>query len=680
MKKLLIASAILTLFFFTAQAQTSTPPGIGKVITKVSKVLPAGISAVCLEDNILYAGGKGVIYALDVSDPKVPAELGSVNFAGTVRQISAYNGKLFVSARETGLWIFDASSPSSMSLLSHFDSIELATGVDAAGDCMFVGERQTGVEFVDVSDLKAPQHIKVFKTIESQTVFYSNGYLYSGEWAGGKVAIFDARDLSKIRFIKYIDLQGVGDGLWVTGNRLYASTGHHHRNAAPRLQDGDGHGVEIWDVSNPEEPVFISRTEFDIFYKSGIDYWLPRPSGDCRTLFCGDVFNGLYVVDIQNEAQPVILERWKPEDGHAVTSLALADGVAFVAVSGEGLYAMECALASPSRRDRGILPVNPSARYEYATPSSSHFKAWVPDKRGAVKSAVVYGDALFVGAGDAGLYTVKLDRKGRPYTAAHLDIPFAGGVAVLGNHLLVSRGADGLGVYTIGKDLSLSEYALLNEELNPSRATSRYSYWVSVPNDKYVANGARSSGYQFLAVEGTPEAPVFTFRRQYSLNLNYNRYIAEKACPNGLFAYATRSGMVWIDLSDGAGVPEPVVCKNLKNSLTEGVTIFKDGKILLTRNEGHHKRYLCTMEPGASALSEKSGYDKAFNGIPRWEGGDVVLISNFINKSIAKVDVSDFSNPEVLFLETIEAYPEPGLFWKGKAVVPCGYQGLLIEK
>lgn len=25
-------------------------------------------------------------------------------------------------------------------------------------------------------------------------------------------------------------------------------------------------------------------------------------------------------------------------------------------------------------------------------------------------------------------------------------------------------------------------------------------------------------------------------------------------------------------------------------------------------------------------------------------------------------------------------HPEPGLFWHGKAVVPCGYQGLLLEK
>jgi hypothetical protein len=660
-----------------------TPPEPEEVITKITKVSSAKVSALCIEGNYLYVGSAGTITVYDITNPKSPREAGSVIFPGSPRQMVPYNGKLFVSARETGVWIFSISNPKSPSLISRYDGIELSTGIDAAGDAIFVGERQTGVEFVDGRNPSDAQHIRVIKTNESQTVFYQNGYLYSGEWGAGKVTIFDAHDLSNIKWIRQIDLQGYGDGLWVTGNRLYASTGHHHRNQTPSTQNGDGHGVEIWDLTNPEDPRFISRCEFDIFYKSGSDWWLNRPSGDGKTLFCGDVYNGMYVVDITDETQPKIIYHWKPGSGNAVNSIALADGVAFMTVGNEGLYALECKRSKPSPRNRGVLPTNLDARYQYPTSASSHFRAWVPDQRGAVKGAVVYQDALFVGCGDAGLYTVKLNTSNEPYTYRRLDIPFAGGVAVRGDLLFVARGEAGLGVYRIGTDLNLTQVDLIKNGLNPTSPSSQFSYWVSVPNDNYVANGARSSGYQFLSIGGTAANPTFTFRHQYGLNLNYNRYISEKAAPNGLLPYATRSGLVWINLGVADNVPAPTVNENIKNALTEGCTLYKDGKILLAQHvSGSYptQAYFGIIEPGGSSVIQTGSKNSSFEGIPRWESGDDVLVCNFVQRFVTKVNTANLAACKITFTENTEGYPEPGLFWNGKAIVPCGYQGLLIEK
>ncbi len=651
------------------------------VIGSVRKIMDKGPSSVCVDGNILYVGASGYIYALDITNPKNPVKIGSVAFNGGVRQMAVNNGKLVASARETGVWIFDVSNPANMSIITRYDGIELSTGIEMAGDCIFVGERQTGVEFVDARNIQKPQHIRVIKTPESQTVFYQNGYLYSGEWAAGQVSVFNAKDLSNIQQVATIYLKGYGDGLWVYGNRLYASTGHHHRNDAPQTVNGDGHGVEIWDVTTPENPKFISRVEFDIFYVSGIDYWLPRPSGDGKTLFCGDVFNGLYVVDISNEKYPTVIEHWEPlgntagSKTHAVTSVALADGAVYVTVSGEGLYVLESSRAKPCKRERGTSPVNLSARYKYDTPGDSHFNTWVPEQRGAVKSAAVYGNALFVGCGDAGLYTVKKDAYGKLYTSAHLDIPFAGGVAVHGDKLYVSRGHMGLGVYRIGKDLSLTEIALLKQELSPSAPINQFSYWVSAPSEKYIVNGSRINGYEFLAIGGTDDSPTYTFKRQYGLNLNYNRYISEKASTEGLLPYATRSGLVWINLSSTSSVPQPVVYEDIKNALTQGATLYKNNTFLLTRDNN-----LCTIAPGGSDILETSAYGENFSGIPRWESGDNVLVCNFVNRYVSKINTADFASPSLIFTEQTVGYPEPGLFWNGKCVVPCGYQGLLVEK
>lgn len=650
-------------------------------IVSVRKIMDKGTSSVCVDGNILYVGASGFVYSLDITNPKNPVQIGSVALNGGVRQMVAYNGKLVASARETGVWVFDVSDPANMSVITRYDGIELSTGIDMAGDCIFVGERQTGVEFVDARNIRKPQHIRVIKTPESQTVFYQNGYLYSGEWAAGQVSVFNAKDLGNIQQVATIKLKGYGDGLWVYGNRLYASTGHHHRNDAQQLVNGDGHGVEIWDVTTPENPQFISRVEFDIFYISGIDYWLPRPSGDGKTLFCGDVFNGLYVVDISNEKYPTVIDRWEPlgntagNKKNAVTSVALAEGAAYVTVSGEGLYLLESPRAKPCKRERGASPTNLAARYKYETPGDSHFNAWVPELRGAVKSAAVYGNALFVGCGDAGLYTVKKNIYGKLYTAAHLDIPFAGGVAVQGDKLYVSRGYQGLGVYRIGQDLSLTEIALLKQEINPSTPLTQFSYWVSAPNDKYIVNGSRTNGYQFLAIGGTDDSPTYTFRRQYGLNLNYNRYISEKSSSEGLLPYATRSGLVWINLSSTSSVPQPVVYEDLKNALTEGATLYKDNKILLTRDHT-----LRTIAPGGSDILQTSEWGEFFSGIPRWESGDNVLVCNFVNRYVSKINTGNFASPSLVFTEQTVGYPEPGLFWNGKCVVPCGYQGLLVEK
>ena len=111
--------------------------------------------------------------------------------------------------------------------------------------------------------------------------------------------------------------------------------------------------------------------------------------------------------------------------------------------------------------------------------------------------------------------------------------------------------------------------------------------------------------------------------------------------------------------------------------------MYKDGKVLLTRHdkEGrHYQFYFALVNPGEAEIIERSNVDKAFDGIPRWEGGDNVLVSNFVHKWISKVNTARFSDSKLVFQEKTLGYPEPGLFWNGKCVVPCGFQGLLIEK
>ena len=663
------------------------PPEPDYVLGTMNKVLDSSSGPLALEGNVLYAGASNQINIFDVSKPMSPVNKGQVTIKGSTRQMCVYDGKLFVTARETGVWIFDISNPYAPALLSRYDGIELSTGLDVAGKCMFVGQRQTGVEFVDISDPTRPQHIRAIKTSESQSVFYADGYLYSGEWSGGEVTVFNAANMGNIEKLKTVKLWGYGDGVWVTGDRLYASTGHNPKNDSPRTGEGNGHGVEIWDVSDRANPVRISTVAFDTFYKSGSDWWLNRPSGDGKTLFCGDVYNGIYVVDISDEQHPEIIASWcdtSAEKGknHAVNSIAVGNGVLYMSCG--GLYAIDCPRAKPTPRNRGVLPTGVSARFNYTLPSDTHFKAWKPSLSGAVRDAAVSpdGTALFVGCGQAGLAVVKQDGSGNLVTVKEYPLPFAGGVSVLGNRLYVSEAEKGVGVYKIGSNLALTNETYILDKLGKS-AKYCYSYWLTTPNDKYLVSANRYSGWQFIAITGSSAAPTYTYRNTISSNVNYNKYVSENVCTdsngNEYLPYATRNGLYWINLSSTDAAVLGTCIDTEKNALTEGVTEFKDGKALLTQSS----RFKIIDANGTA--STQCGSSTIKSGIPRWDGGDKVLICNYTGMRVSMYNLSNINSPEELFVEDYSAdsvggYPEPGLFWNGKAVVPCGYQGLLVEK
>ena len=66
---------------------------------------------VAIEGNRLYAVSGDDFFVFDVSRPLAPRLMGRTNGIGSARQVAVQNGFAYVTSREYGLWIVDATDP-----------------------------------------------------------------------------------------------------------------------------------------------------------------------------------------------------------------------------------------------------------------------------------------------------------------------------------------------------------------------------------------------------------------------------------------------------------------------------------------------------------------------------------------------------------------------------------------
>lgn len=166
-------------------------PKYGKPIPFRKVPGTAGTMSLEIANGKLYALEDNGLSIFDISDSKSPKRLGHVGGMGNVRQLRISGKTAFLSSRQCGLWAVDISDSASPRIISNFDGVEMATGLDVAGDVAFLGNRVYGIQCVDVSDPAKMKHLSSLRTDESQSVYYRNGLLMSGDWAGGEVTVGD---------------------------------------------------------------------------------------------------------------------------------------------------------------------------------------------------------------------------------------------------------------------------------------------------------------------------------------------------------------------------------------------------------------------------------------------------------------------------------------------------------
>lgn len=678
----------LCLALWAAVAQGAGKPsdyGRKLEITGTLGVGPAFDAVV--EGRHLYTIAGGALHVAELADPKKPRLVGKLSGLGHVRQIQVRNGIAYITAREDGFFLVDVSKPEAPRLITHYDTIELATGLALAGDVAFIACRHAGVELIDIADARRPRHLSTLRVGEAQSLSSDGQYMYIGVWATRELVIADVRNPRRPVEVSRTPLVGYGDGVAIRGDLAYAATGHHSAGSGtvrPGPKDpgyGTGHGFEIFDVRDRAKPKRLSRVDFPKFYGLYMDTWRVRLSGDLA--FVNDTYNGVFVLNVKDPKAPrVLAHRQLPvvpgigdgdlpvdaQPGPAV-GLALTKDYMYIAGSWSDVHVVPApGLAAPqdphitvklTAKNETVAEPAPGTLYQ---PGGQVYAVdlW---KRDAADHPM-----LLVAAGMAGLHVVRLQGDRFEKLAAYPSKGFACSVGHHGDTVYVAEGMGGVGVYQADTKGRLKEVARYQV---PGYSVQQV---VITPAGDRALVHVGMNRLHVLDVS-TPSKPVRMMEDLHP-GLFYQRAIPTRLMADR-FALVTWtvSGPFQFDLSPGQK-PQFTGFQYAHRIGTENGAAPDGNKWLVTNG---NKYFL--LAPGEKRPPQELGLvgvdGLSLNGKPTLSG-DTLFIANALTGRVTALDVADRMRPKVWQSVLLPEHPGHVLPYEGRALVPAGYQGLLL--
>jgi len=627
----------------------------------------------------LYSIGRGRLHVFDVSDPANPKPLGVLDGLGATRQIEVDDHVAYITAREDGVFLVDVADPRKPRLLCHYDPIEVATGMDVSGDVMFVACRSHGVELVDVSDPTKPRHLSTARTGEAQSVEVRNGFAYVGVWGSRELVVVDVRNARKPAITARCPLDGNGDGVAVRGQYVYAATGHHSRARRKPHPDEDdpgygrGHGLEIFRITDPTRPEFVSRIKMPPFYRIGNDMWGVKIAGDYA--FVHDTHNGLFVVDISDPKRPSFVAHRQLDYAGVrvpkymgtgplpafVGGLALGNGVVYLAGGWTDLHVVAApGLAAPCRREPDVPPEIPPFQPE----SNPRFHVYRPE--GQVRAVALMDELAMVAAGSAGVCVVRLSPEPNELRRYPTQ-GFAMEVKTLGDLVYVAEEKGGLSIWR-----HTGGGALAPEGRYRPRGRIVKDVVVPAPG-RYAVVQVDMSTLDLVDV-AVPTEPKRVFRdtgHGFVYHLGEDLIDGRQVCV--LFQLG---GLRWYDLDGearpgfagleyphrlGGGGSVPLGDKRL--------VTYRGGLVLLSPEEPRPPSELALHRVERQRLRGKPVLD-----------GHKLYVSDRCFGDVHVIDVSDVARPVLVQHFNVPGNPGRLVLDDGALLIPNGYEGLWIER
>ena len=673
-----------------------------------------GVGPCCdmvLHENLLFTIGGGRLTCVDIGDIENPKILSYLTIDAPLRQIALHpdGNHVIITCRQNGMCIVDVTNPEEMVLCTKYDTIEFATGIVTEGKYAFVSCRQFGVEIIDISDVNNPRHVSIARCGEAQSCKIHDGILYAGVWGGCSVDIIDVRNPANPVPLSKALLNGKGDGLSVCTfdgkTYLYAATGQHSQNVPvetafndPRY--GQGNGLDIFDVTDPTKPIWLSTTKIDgRFYCPANDYWeceISKTSDGRIYVYVTNTYNGIYIFDVTDPCAVKRLEsidifipktsrlfkEWShptrdvifPYNQHefskdVIGAVICLDGYMLIAGVTTGLHIYKNAY---------VVFKNLEAKYDgfeevgsfYDTQPkeiTAHYK-----NGGQIYGVCRHGDKVFAACGQKGIACLDASDLSEKYTVAVKDVCMD--CVIYENTLFCAEGEGGVGIYEITQSGLTEKDRYIYEGTVKSVRLSPKAKYMCIQCDSSLCKVIRLSGKE--CVHTVKSGGIMYFKNLCN-SLAGSRYMG---------VYGHSSFTFWFDFGKEDELDTPVLLSNGDSNMTFQTSIISMqggqeafGEYVLAVSDGG--KY-CMYKPAFPLLPfnrmnnlEMKTANTYFNGKPAIYGNKIV-ITDRIEGKIYIGSISSDGQITISRSLSVNGNPDISLICDDGIFIPLGYEGL----
>lgn len=650
-----------------------------------------GNSTQCLiKDDLLFSLYNGELTAYRVSVNKEYEQLSSIEELGqTTRDMvfSEDESAILITSRQNGMYIVDISDPYNMRKISHYDTLEAATGLSVNGHYAFLCSRYFGIEVVDVSDLSKPTFVnRIGNDTEYQDCYVDGKYLYVGVYQQKYIDIYNVEDLGNPIKVSSIELDGSGQGCYVSENILYVATGLNSANDSTYLWSygkGTGNGMEVYDVSEPSKPIHLSTVKTDGRMSINTsDVWDVQVSGNYAYLT--NMYNGLYIYDVSDPANPIckyeyrlILNNKDEEYVHfddvryifpwtaekegrgCVYHVVIDDKRIYIVMPNSGVYVVDSEIAAkPAQANTYSNYI--ISEHKKELPKVNGYKSELYKISDSIWAVTVKNNKIYAACGEAGVHILNEDM--RLIDKIETDYSVRD-VKIFDNFLFTAESEGGIGVYSIENGIKKVATAMVDP--NYYCATQ-----LEVSNDgKYII--AQVSPNKHLAYDvSDPFNPMRISINDMDTGSMYYRNICTGVVDNKYIGIFGSAGICWY-YSDGSTLVELDTMANTFYEESGGMTAAKDKCIAITQN-GY--KYFDVANGKTSELFkiENFGLQGKCSS-----NGNLMVVSTSYNGKVIILDISDIDAPIVISRFNVDGNPDIAFVTDNTILIPCRYGGLL---
>lgn len=657
-----------------------------------------GAVAAISDNEYLYCVKDGVLSVYDLNnDDKLVGQLSDL---GITRDLEFCDGgdTLLITSRVNGVYFVDISDVGNMSVVSHYDTLGMASGVEVCGNYAFICSRYFGTEIIDISDTSNPVYVSGISTAEAQiNCTVSGDYLYVGCWDQKDIQIYDISNINKPEHIATIEADGNVDGVYADDNCLYVATGYHSaNNEYSSLSDcgyGMGNGMEIYDIKDPAEPYLVSAVKIDGRYYSlttGIDTWKVYVSDEIAYLT--NTVNGVFVYNVSNPYAPKRIAHYsadisETEQGgdaeradydkskylfpykskayynDAIADIALTDGAFYICGNSNDIYKIEADYAVNNNAVKTGEFSQEAAEAEEITAKGYNTEVYACDT--LVYAAQVYENHIFAACGSGGIHILDEELNVIDIVETEGDVK---DIKIYDNYIYTAQGTEGVVIYQIS-DTELEEMGTFNIENYFNRSCSSLELTA---DGKYLVV---QFGYTIVKVvnvsDVTSPKEVTDISVDTVGNMYYRNICTGLVSDKYVGIYGSNS-IQWFTSDSAGNIKKVDITENPFYAEEQGMTSY--GGYVIAMCEGGYVYYDPSIENDDLSVTYIS--DTRIRGKVTAKD-DMMVVSNAKEKTVYIVNIENIDSPFLTCQFSIEGNPDIATITDNYILIPAKHSGLI---